>query len=196
MRSRLLALAVLAMGGAAALAQEMVGVPGSDTQYATPVETRIGDQPVTLVLTGTALRTKYFFNVYAIGSYLQAGVSVQTAEELAAVDQPKQLQLVLERDVESKDMVEAFRAAIRLNYPDPAFAQELGMLAEAMQGLTIKKGDHVTLSHVPKVGLHCDVNGQTSFEIKNVAFARAVWEIYLGKNNIGEGIKRGLVSRL
>ena len=27
-------------------------------------------------------------------------------------------------------------------------------------------------------------------------FARAVWEIYLGPNNLGESIKKGLVSRL
>jgi hypothetical protein len=196
MRSRLLALAVLALCGTAALAQEMVCVPGSSTQYPTPVEARIGDRQTTLVLTGTALRTRYFFNVYAIGSYLQAGVSVQSAEELAGLDQPKQLHLVMERDIESKDMAEAFRAAVRLNYPDPTFASELNLLTDALQGLTLKKGDHVRLSHIPKVGLHCELEGYTSFTIKNVAFARAVWEIYLGKHNIGDNIKRGLVSRL
>jgi hypothetical protein len=196
MRNRILALAVVGACATAALAQEMVDVPGSHTQYPTPVETRIGDQPVTLVLTGTALRKKYFFNVYAIGSYIQAGVSVQTAEELAALDVPKQLRLVMERDVESKDMAEAFRAAIRLNYPEPAFANELATLTQALQGLTFKKGDHVRLSHVPKIGLRIDFSGQGSFQIANVAFARAVWEIYLGKNNIDEQIKRRLVYLL
>ena len=28
------------------------------------------------------------------------------------------------------------------------------------------------------------------------AFSRAVWDIYLGRNNLGEGIKKGLVSRV
>jgi hypothetical protein len=196
MRSRIAALVMLGLCGTAALAQEMVPVPGCDTQYPTPVETRIGDEPVSLVLTGTALRTKYFFNVYAIGSYLQTGVHVQSAEELAAVDQPKQLHLVMQRDIESKDLAEAFRAAIRLNYPEPVFAHELSVLGNTLQSVTIQKGDHVRLSHIPKVGLHCDLEGKLQFTIKNVDFARAVWEIYLGKNNISEGIKRGLVSRL
>jgi hypothetical protein len=34
------------------------------------------------------------------------------------------------------------------------------------------------------------------FTIDNPAFSQAVWDIYLGKNNIGEGIKKGLTSRL
>jgi hypothetical protein len=27
------------------------------------------------------------------------------------------------------------------------------------------------------------------------AFARAVWDIYLGRNNVGDAVKSGLVSR-
>ena len=65
-----------------------------------------------------------------------------------------------------------------------------------MQPETVAKGDHIYLSHVPGVGLHCRIIGKAEFVIKNPQFSRAVWDIYLGKNNLNEAIKKGLVSRL
>src|SRR5690349_24132789 len=98
-RRRLLALAVLGLFGATALAAEMVGVDGSTTQYPTVIESPINNKPVKLVLTGTALRKEFLFNVYSLGSYVQQGVRVRNADELAGADVPKQLHLVLERDL-------------------------------------------------------------------------------------------------
>lgn len=190
--------AVLALGLRAswANATELVPVEGSNVQYATPFPAKAGVKDIKLVLTGTALRKKLVFNVYTIGSYIQEGVKVSSAEELITVDAPKRLHLVMERDVDGKEMAEAFRAAIRLNYAEPAFAKELAQLSEFMRPLTAKKGDHVWLNYLPGVGLHCQLLGKTEMTIPNAAFARAIWEIYLGKNNLGEGIKKGLTSRL
>src|SRR4051812_7807450 len=118
-----LASALLILGGAVH-ASDTVGVPGSGTHYSTQVDANVGGKAVKLTLTGTALRTKLVFNVYAIGSYVQQGVSVKSAEELAAVDCAKRLHLVLERSVDAKDMAEAFRTAVRMNYPEPAYKEE------------------------------------------------------------------------
>jgi hypothetical protein len=38
--------------------------------------------------------------------------------------------------------------------------------------------------------------GKKDVFIANPAFSKAVWDIYFGKNNVGEDVKRGLVSRL
>lgn len=190
------AAALLVLCGGLALAAELVGVEGSGTQYATPITARVAGKDVSLRLTGTALRKKFIFSVYSIGSYIQDGVIAHNAEELSAADCPKRLHLVMERDVNGKDMAEAFRTAIRLNYDEPAFNDEPNRLAEFMQPLTAAKGDHIWLTHVPGVGLHCLVVGKTEITIPSVPFARAVWEIYLGKNNLGEEIKKGLTSRL
>jgi hypothetical protein len=93
-------------------------------------------------------------------------------------------------------MAGAFRAAIRMNYAEPAFADEVTKLMQFLRTDTARKGDQIFLTHVPGVGLHCSLAGKAEFLIKDVAFSRAVWDIYLGKNNLGEGIKKGLVSRL
>ncbi len=192
----ILALALIALLASTTLAAELVGVDGSSAQYATPIECKIGSKSVKLVLTGTALRKKFIFSVYAIGSYVHEGITVRGAEELAQKDCAKQLHLIMERDVAGDDMVEAFASAIRLNYDAGQFQNELAKLRQAMQGITIHRGDHIRLTHVPGTGLRCDLAGKSEITIASVPFSRAVWEIYLGPNNLGEGIKRGLVSRL
>jgi len=180
----------------AALAAELVGVPGSGAQYATPIAAKVAGKDVTLKLTGAALRKKLVFSVYTVGSYVQEGVAVRSAEELVAANCPKRLHLIMERDVSGKDMAEAFRTAVRLNHGAPAFENELKRLEEFMQPLTAQKGDHIHLTHLPGVGLHCQIVGKTEITIPGVPFSGAVWEIYLGKNNLGEDIKKGLTSRL
>jgi len=195
-RTILLALAVLTCVALKAPARNNVGVEGSDVQYPMQVVRNFGGKEVKLTLTGTAMRKKYLFNVYALGSYIQEGVRAGSAEGLATADCAKQLHLVMERDVDGKDMAEAFQSAIRMNHAAPAFEAELNGLMEYMKANPVKKGDTVFLTHIPGRGLHVMVVGKTEMMIPNVNFARAVWEIYLGKNNLGDYIKKGLTSRL
>jgi hypothetical protein len=194
--SRLLILTAIIGTSAAVASAEMVGVPNSNIRYPTPIQSSIAGKQYKMQLTGAALRTKAIFSVYTIGSYVPEGMRFKNAEELAAADAPKQLHIVLERDVDGPDMADAFKKAIRANYPEPAFNNEVLTLTERMKAYTLRKGDHVWLTHVPGVGMHCNLVGKTDYWIKNVAFARAVWEIYLGKSNVGEEVKRGLTSRL
>ena len=192
----LLFVTAIVLGAASARAEETTGVGGSDTQYRNHFETSVGDQKVNLVLTGTGLRKKLVFSVYTVGSYVQEGMNLRSAEELAGADCPKVLHLVMERDVGGKEMAEALVTGIRANYGPPAFKDELTTLVETMKSLEVKKGDHVLLWHIPKKGLYCDVAGKKQFHIENVDFSRAVWNIWLGRNNLGEELKKGLTSRL
>lgn len=189
-----IAMTVLTAGGASAV--ELVGVRGSSTRFTTTMEATVGDKPVRLLLTGAAVRQKVIINVYAIASYVQEGVTVRTPEQLAEVDCVKRLHLVMERDVDGKDMAAAFQTAIRANHPAPAFAAEVEQLTRTIQGNAAKKGDHIFLTHLPGTGLHVSMAGKADFTVRNPAFSRAVWDIYLGKINLGEGIRRGLVSRV
>src|SRR5260221_9168544 len=106
-RAKGLALALVVLSGAVALG-EMVTVPGSNTRYPAKIECNVAARPVKMVLTGTALRQHLLVNVYAIGSYVQEGATVRSAEELAALDRPKQLHLILERTVDGKALADAF----------------------------------------------------------------------------------------
>jgi len=195
-RSRFLALVFLGLCGSMVLAVDFVEVSGSSMRYATHIQSTIGDKQVNLVLTGTALRKKFLVNVYTIGSYLQEGVSVRAAEELAVVSCAKSLHLVMERDVAGKEMAEAFRSAIRQNYAVPLFTDEINTMVECIQTHDVHRGDQVWLTHIPNVGLSINLVGKKDVLIRNTRFSQAVWDIYLGKNNLGDTIKKGLTSRL
>jgi hypothetical protein len=102
----------------------------------------------------------------------------------------------MERDVDGKEMAEAVEKAIHKSRGDDAFPAELKAMAETMKALELKKGDHIRLTNLPKKGLECEVAGKKRVLIENADFSRAIWEIYLGKNNIDDGLKKALVSRL
>jgi len=195
--ARLFTLTALAgLLGSNLIAGEFVGVSGSDAQYATEVVTSIGDKKATLKLTGTAMRKKAIFNVYAIGSYVQTEFRGRTADELAAADMVKQLHLIMQRGVSGKDMAKAFHDAIRANYPNGEFAEEMQKFMSLMKDQTADKGDEVWITHVPGFGLHVNLVGKRSEFIKGVKFGKAVWDIYLGPKNVGDAVKKGLISRL
>src|SRR5262245_58093336 len=118
----LLATGLLASG---ASADPLVGVPGSDTKYPVQVEANVIGQPVQMTLTGTALRSKLGCSVYAIASYVHKDANAHSAEALVQADCAKRLHLVMERNVDGKDLAAAFRSAIRLNYPEPTFVNEI-----------------------------------------------------------------------
>ncbi len=193
---RMLVAAFALLSSVAARAEETVGVDGSDTKYDAAIEATIGGKAIKMDLTGTALRKKLVFKVYTIGSYVVAGAGVRSAQELADADRPKQLHLVMERDMGGKELAEAVEKAIHKCRGDDAFGNELKALAETMKELTLKKGDHIRLTNVPKKGIDCDVAGKKQILIENSDFSKAVWEIYLGKKSIDDGIKKALVSRL
>ncbi len=168
----------------------------TDPRFAATVVTRIKDAPVRLVLTGTALRTKYTFRVYAIASYVQEGIRVGDANALASVDAIKQLHLIFERDVDGATLANSFRESIGMSHPAPTFASELATLERYFLQHPVKQGDHIRLTNIPGTGLVIQLNAQRGMVIPRSDFARAAWETYLGRKNLGVAIQSGLTSRL
>jgi hypothetical protein len=187
---------VAVIGGLASAAGETVPVRESDVRYPVQDQVTVGYKPVKLVLTGTALRKGHGISLYAIGSYVEESAHVHTADQLIAADVVKVMQVVTEVPLDGRTMFEGIRHGIRLNYSTDAFPAELGQLERAMRGLDMPRGQHIVLTYLPKVGLRCQALGKAEDTIKSMAFAKAVWEIYLGRQNLGDPIKAGLTSRL
>jgi hypothetical protein len=185
---------LLGLGMCAAVA--LAGAEAIDSRFATLVTSQVGGKPVRLVLTGTAMRTKYGFSVYAIGSYVQEGLKVRNGDELAKIAAPKQLHLIFERDVDGGTMADSFRESIGLSHPAPAFSTELAKLEDYFRKYPARRGGHLWLTAIPGVGLGCQVTGKPDMVIENSGFAQAVWDLYLGRKNLGMAIKSGLTSRL
>jgi hypothetical protein len=195
---RIAAIASVLFTGIAATAhgQEMVTATGSSRQYPTKVETSIADKKVSLNLTGAVLRKRAFFSVYTVGSYVQGGTNIKTADQLAGADTVKQLHIIMERDVSGQDMAKAFRDAIMAAYPDNRFAAELSQLCALLEAHPVAKNDEIWITHFPGYGIYCNLVGKKTQWIKGLPFAKAVWDIYLGPKCINESIKAALISRL
>lgn len=172
------------------------GVTVGRTRYPRSLNSSVGGKPVKMVLTGTAMRTKYTFKVYSIGSYVHEKAAVRNASELVSADVPKQLCLAFEREVDGDSLSESFRDSIGMIRPAPAFAAELATLTRYMKAHPIKVGSRIWLSYIPGVGLGCQVAGAPELKIPNVALAQTVWEVYLGRKNLGVAIQTGLTSHL
>lgn len=188
-----LAVAVVAGTGEAA---DPVPVKGTSVAYAPTVAATVDDKAVQLNLTGVGVRTRFGFNVYTVASYVQDGARARGAEDVTTADAVRQLHLVMQRTVQPDDFIGAFRTAVGKSYPADEFAAEFAQLAEAVGKNAAAKGDHVTLLHVPGRGVRIRVGQKVDVTVKSPAFARALWEVYLGAKPLDEGLKRGLVSRL
>jgi hypothetical protein len=185
-----------AIPGVLASGSALAGPGGGDPRFPATITSKIGGKPSRLVLTGSALRKKYGFSVYSIASYVQEGAKVNDPATLVRADLAKQLHLIFERDVDGQSIATSFRGSIGANYPAPAFASELAKLDGYFMAHGARQGDEVWLTHVPGVGLGCQIVGKPGVVIQGVDFARAVWDAYLGPNNIGVAIKEGLTTRL
>jgi hypothetical protein len=189
------AAAVLGLVAVAWADGETVPAPDSAVRFPVRTEVTVGYRPVRLVLTGTAMRKAHGLNVYAVASYIQEGTPARTAEQIVAADVVKEMHVVLERRLDGPTMFAGLRSGLRLNHPASAFPAELGQLERSLRSHDLPQGQRVTLTSLPKVGLRCQAAGKADVTIENPAFAKAVWQIYLGPNNLGEAVKTGLTSR-
>jgi hypothetical protein len=187
---------IIVSGGLALAAGETVSVRDSEVRYPVRDEITLGNKPVKLMLTGTALRKSHGLSVYAIASYVQEGTKAKTAEQLVAADAVKVMHVIMERNVDGPTMFSGIRTGIRQNHAADAFARELGQLERLLRAHDMAKGQHILLTFIPKVGVRCEAVGKADGTINSLPFAKAVWEIFLGRNNLGDPIKTGLTSRL
>lgn len=179
-----------------ALAAEGLPVPGSNVKFPAVVTVQHGQQTVTLKATGTALRTRAIFSVYAIASYLQDGNTAKTADDVARAEAVKMMYIVMERTVSGKDFIDAVKTAVGKSHPADKFAAEFTQLNEVLGDKSAAKGDHVSLTYLPGTGLRVQIIGKADLTVKGAEFGRAVWEVYLGAKPIDDGMKAGLVSQL
>lgn len=189
------ALLLLGVGLPLAWAGDQVTVDDTDVTF--PVrrtETFAGKQ-VELRCTGAGLREKAWFNVYAIASYVAADQKPKGATDLAALDAPKMLLLVMERDVSGADMVSALGDAIRANHPS-GLNDELKRLSGYFSGKEAQEGKRITFLHLPGKGVSCQLEGQAVLTVESLPFARAIWDIYLGKAPVTDDLKEALTKRL
>jgi Chalcone isomerase-like len=181
MAFRLLVLLCLA---APAWAAEVGGVKLDD-------KTRVGNTE--LSLTGAGLRKRMFFQVYAIGLYVQDPKANPVSQP-----GPKRVQIHMLRDVGADRFNEALVEGIRENHSEAQaqaleprvkrLAEIIGEVKEARKGMSIALDWDGTVTRVL-------IDGKPAGSpIEGADFYSALLRIWLGEKPVQEDLKRALLG--
>ena len=150
-----------------------------------------------LKLNGAGMRTKVIIKVYAAGLYLADKKT--TMADIAAMEGPRRMKLIMARDISSDSFGDAFMEGLKENTnvaerntlaPQ---VNKFGQMFAAVPGL--KKGDVMHIDWVPGVGTQCELNGKKVGEtVPDVAFYNALLRIWLGEHPADRSLKPALLG--
>lgn len=151
-----------------------------------------------LQLNGAGVRTRFFFDIYAIGLYLPEKQT--NASEILASRTAKHLQLQLLRELSAKQFVEALVEAVEKNHPGDQLLPlqaRLDTLKSLMLSLErAKKNDLISIDWLPEsAGTQLSLNGKALGQlIPGADFYRALLSIWLGDKPAQEDLKAALLG--
>jgi hypothetical protein len=152
----------------------------------------------TLRCTGTALRKKFFFKVYAAAAYLDEGTEAgpDPGATYVAADAPKRIHLQMLRDVESEKIVSSIDEAFEkcATTPLEQIESERAEFREAFAMPELLKGQDIRFTWLPEVGLQISVDHEMLATIASPAFGKSFFEIYFGPDPVNDGMKKNLLE--
>src|SRR5215475_3362103 len=157
-----------------------------------PEQTQVQTSPLTLNDLGLRQATVLKVNVYVAALYVAQKSA--DANAILAANTPKQLVLHFVRDVDSKDLKEAWEEGFENNAKPqmPALKERIEQLKTWM--VDMKSGQKLTFTHKPGAGVEVDINGTVKGTIAGDDFAKAFLAIWLGPKPPNPGIKEGLLG--
>ncbi len=148
--------------------------------------------------TGTALRKKWFFKVYAIAAYLDQ--EIETGEDAGATfvdaDSPKRLHLHMLRGVDSHKIISSIDEALEKcsTQPVEGIAEERELFTKAFSMEKLEEGQDILFTWIPGAGLQISVDDEVLETIDSEAFGRSFFEIYFGPSPVNGGMKKDLLE--
>jgi hypothetical protein len=146
-----------------------------------------------LVLNGMGIRKATIFRIkaYVAGLYLER--RSRNAAEIVRSEQVKRLDVVMLRDVDRGDAIDAWRTSLKKNGADMAklkawFDQFAGWIPD------MAERDTLSFLYVPGGGVTMFVKGQRKGTIAGGDFASALFSIWLGSDPADESLKNELLG--
>ncbi len=174
----------LVLASFSAWAAEVAGIKFDD-------KTRVANADLTL--SGAGLRKRVFFQVYAIGLYVQE----RKADPLAQPG-PKRVQIHMLRDVGAEQFTEALADGIKANHTEAetkALEPRVKQLGAIMAGVKeAKSGMVIALDWTGKETVVA-IDGKPAGEpLQGEDFYRALLRIWLGDQPVQEDLKKALLG--
>jgi hypothetical protein len=173
------AVLAVALVGTGASARELKGIQFPDT---TSVDGK------DLKLKGLGVRNKWFVDVYVAGLYLA------DPDKDPLADSARQVKLVMLRDVGASSVGDAVREGFEKNSgPEmPKLKERLDRMIKALTDL--KKHETLVLTYVPEKGTTVSGRGKELVAIEGKDFGDALFNVWLGKAPVDDGLKKGLLG--
>lgn len=181
---------VLIAGLLAAIASTAQGKQCSGVEF----RERVQVDATELALNGLGMRKATFLKVNVYVGALYVVQPSQDAGQLLASRGPDELVLHFVRDVDAKDLRDAWSEGFAKNAKEqlPALQDRIARLNGWMGDM--KKGQRLTFIRRPGTGIEVDVNGVAKGTIEGDDFARAFLAIWLGSSPPNPELKSGLLG--
>jgi hypothetical protein len=150
-----------------------------------------------LLLNGAGVRTMFISKVYVAGLYLE--LKTNKVDEVLADGGPKRLILVMERNQDSKDLVDSINNGFTANNN----AARMQALQTSLRNLStllevakeFKEGDVITIDYVPSYGTYVGINGVAQGHVEGgLEFYDALRRVWLGEDPVDSGLKHDLLG--
>lgn len=197
-RVMILSATVLLLVAEAQPAARADGLEAGGVEFAPSVSVTSGNGEHELRCTGTALRKKWFFKVYAIAAYLdaQTAAGADPGATWVSSDVPRLLHLRMLRDVEAKKITSSIDEALEKCSTTPLeqIQEDRARFQAAFAMDELHKGQDIRLTWIPGAGLQISVDAELLDTISNPLFARSLFEIYFGPAPVNDDMKRDLLQ--
>lgn len=151
-----------------------------------------------LLLNGAGVRYKLLFKVYAAGLYLPTKVA--TTEAVLAERGPRQMRVVMLRDVDGNELGKLFTKGIEANVARAELSKSISGIVQMgeifSRRSTLKQGDSFAIEWVPGTGTVVLVNGKPEgVPVPEPEFFSAMMAIWLGKSPADAKLKDALLGK-
>ncbi len=158
-------------------------------------QSQIADQ--SLQLNGAGLRTKFVFNVYAMGLYLPAKAT--GAKAVLASTGPRRIDITTLRDLTAEQFADALSEGLQKNLSEAEQsalkADSEAFRANLLSLKSAKEGTRIQIDFTPSGGTQLVVNGKPQGKgVGNIDFANALLRVWIGESPAQSDLKRALIG--
>ena len=145
--------------------------------------------PYQLAITGLAVRTKFFLNVYCLAHYMDDPPAGTTGAVLSAImsdSHAKQVTMHFVRDVSAERIQRALLKGFRRNATE-AELEAIQPLVERFAHAIhrdVKENDRFIIRWLPGGRTSSVFEGREVTNITNIVFAKVLWSIWFGEHSV------------
>lgn len=148
-----------------------------------------------LILNGSGIREKLWFDLYACGLYLQSKST--NASSIVSADQPMAIHMeILSGILSKKKLIGAFESGVAKTNSKKVAAKIIPDLKKFLTFVDgeIAVGDKYQLSYNSSTGTSLYINGTLKGSIQGLEFKSALFNIWLATNSVDNDLKSELLG--